>query len=477
MASAGTFRDLTRQQHYSVMADGFERGHLYIQRRPVPQLLKAEDPFHPSNKRLWLWDATLYEGHYYLYWGPVPALLIMAFHAVAGPVPVSDQTLTLLFMLGRLYAGAALILGLGRMVRTRQPAWLVGLAIASFGLTSPIPFILARPYVYEACLAAGQCFLFVGLAFAFWGVVRPERRPLKLGIAGISWGLAIGSRVTMAVPIPLLVLATLAVIVLRSDRSIRRLLVNAVSLGTPVAAALGAYALYNHARFDSVTEFGTTWQASLQRFTTASVFVIPNLYSYLLAPVAWSCRFPFVMATSGRKLSSLIDWPSDYATFEVVGGLLLLSGWCWLSLVVAYRLATGAWSHFARRSADAPAPLSTGELWALSCSLLILPAMAPVLGLWEASMRYTGDIIGGLMLATTLAAFWLRGRADASGSRALGLGVRALLLALGLHTCVIGALSGITSYGDPFKRNNPELYDTLRKRWSFCAEDARALSR
>jgi hypothetical protein len=473
MASSGTFRDLRRQRHYSEMAEGFERGHLYIDRKPAARLLRQEDPFHPSNKPLWIWDATLYRGHYYFYWGPVPALLLSAWKALTSQALVSDQTLTVLFMLGRLYAGAALIIGLARQVRTREPAWLVGLAIGVFGLTSPIPFIIARPMVYEACLAAGQCFLFCGLALAFWGLVRPRRRTLAFVLAGVSWGLAIGSRVTMVIPVPLLIVATAAVVWWRFDRSRVKLLVNTLALGVPAALALGGYAWYNYARFDSFTEFGTTWQVSLQKFITNRVFIIPNIYSYLFAPLIKSCRFPFVMATRGRRLPDWIDWPQDYTTSELVGGLLLLSAWCWLMLVVVYRLLAAAATYLKRRPLDNPYALTALDLWATVCSLATLLSIWPALGLWEASMRYPGDAIGGVAIATILAAFWLRRRADASGSRAVRVGARVAVISLAAHTIVVGALSGVASYGDPFKQNNPELYEKLRASWSLCRTEAR----
>ncbi len=253
----------------------------------------------------------------------------------------------------------------------------------------------------------------------------------------------------------------------------RRLAIDAVALATPVLMAIGGYGLYNYARFDSFTEFGTSWQASLQRFTTNRVYVLPNIYSYLFAPLDWSCQFPFIKALRGRPLSPLIEWPRGYATFELVGGVALLSGWCWLALVVAYRPLAAGWAYLRQRGLDSPR-MSTEDLWATSCALAILLAMAPVLGLWEASMRYPGDAIGGVMIGTTVAAFWLRRRADASGNRVAAAGTRALLVGLALHTCVVGAVSGIASYGDPFEKNNPNLYRKLQASLSFCPERARA---
>jgi hypothetical protein len=451
------------------MERGFARGHLYISRKPSPRLLAQEDPFHPSNKPLWVWDSTLYDGHFYFYWGPVPALLTWAFKSVTGFTgKISDQTLTLLFMLGRLYAGAALILGLGRSIRMRQPPWIVGLAIAVFGLTSPIPFIMARPLVYEACLAAGQCFLFGGLLMAFWGLVDRSRRTLKFLIAGVSWALAIGSRITMSIPIPVIVLITLGLIWFSGERSWRKLVAPSMALGAPVATALACYAIYNYARFGSVSEFGVTWQLTTQKFVTSDVFVIPNIFSYLFAPADWSCHFPFVKAVPRRPLSPWIEWPEGYYTFELVAGIMTLSAWCWLALVALWRPVARVWVSLTQRDAAATPTISIPELWAGSCSLAILFSMVPVLGLWEASMRYTGDAIGGVIIASTLAAFWLLRRADASPRPLTRLAVRAMLVILGLHSCVLGGLSGVASYGAPFERHNPELYESLRQTLSLC---------
>src|SRR4051812_27195293 len=110
LASAGKFEDLPQQlSYYDRMCEGFRQGHLYVVEVPSPKLLSSPDPFDGSNFPLWLWDASLYKGHYYLYWGPVPALMLLAFKVATGTHQViTDQWLTTLFMVGRLFAGAAL---------------------------------------------------------------------------------------------------------------------------------------------------------------------------------------------------------------------------------------------------------------------------------------------------------------------------------------------------------------------------------
>jgi hypothetical protein len=55
-------------------AEGFRARHLHFAIEPAAALVAKANPFDPAWKPLWYWDASLYNGHYYLYWGPAPAL-------------------------------------------------------------------------------------------------------------------------------------------------------------------------------------------------------------------------------------------------------------------------------------------------------------------------------------------------------------------------------------------------------------------
>jgi hypothetical protein len=292
---------------------GFPAWQLHIKTPPSAALLAQEDPFRYQHVRLWFWDATLYQGRYYLYWGPVPALLLWAYKAAVGTHErITDQWPTALFMIGRLWAGAALIISVTSRTRYLQSPWLCLLAIAVFGLGNPTPFIVARPHVYEAALAGGQCFLFWGLVFAFWGVEWVKFRRLLFTLAATSWALAIGCRVTNFVCVPAVMLVTAAFAWYNSPRSWRGLVGDAAALGLPVAAVSLAYGAYNYARFGSATEFGVTYQVTMQPFWGNDRYIWPNVYSYLFGPVSLSCRFPFVSIVGFRKLSPLVEWPPGY---------------------------------------------------------------------------------------------------------------------------------------------------------------------
>jgi hypothetical protein len=480
LGSSGTFHEIPgRTDYYDRMAEGFRSGHLYILEAPAAQLLAQTDPYADRFVQLGIWDASLYQGHYYLYWGPVPALLLLAFKVLTRHTDtVMDQWLVLAFILGRLGTGTLLLLDLSRLRQPAPPAWLVGLSIAVFGLAGPTPFTITSPNVYEACLLGGQCFLLAGFWLALRGLLRAERRMPLLLLAGTSWALAVGSRVTLILVVPSLVLLTVLLLAGRAwqgsrswPRVIHDTLGPALALGLPVLAAIGGYAGYNYARFGSVTDFGVDYQISYQWFWTHEAFVLPNVFSYLWGPLNWSCRFPFVFSVSHRALSSLIDWPPGYQTFERVAGVLIMSPWCYLLLLWLWRSLS-----FARRwTRPVGLPRASGagwpELWAVACSLAMLPAMVPALSLWEASMRYSGDVLSGALIASSLAAFWLYARARASLSATRRILAPLLLSALGAYTCLVGAFSGVVSYDDVFRFNNPTLIGRLEASLSFCSGD------
>ena len=82
---------------YGLLGDAFLSGQTYLKITPSPQLLALADPYDPhANAPYLLWDASLYNGKYYLYFGPGPALIWAAAKAIFG-VSLSDPQLVLGF--------------------------------------------------------------------------------------------------------------------------------------------------------------------------------------------------------------------------------------------------------------------------------------------------------------------------------------------------------------------------------------------
>src|SRR5579862_7499946 len=69
--------DLNVEGYYDLLGRAFANGQLRLPAEPAPALLALADPWSDRiNRPYRLLDTVLYNGHYYLYHGPTPALLV-----------------------------------------------------------------------------------------------------------------------------------------------------------------------------------------------------------------------------------------------------------------------------------------------------------------------------------------------------------------------------------------------------------------
>src|SRR5437867_4333355 len=94
-----------------MLADAFRHGQTSLLIQPRPELLALTNPYDAkANRDLRLHDAVLNDGRYYLYWGPLPALLLTALKSLApGAGVVGDQHLAYFFAMTELLASATLL--------------------------------------------------------------------------------------------------------------------------------------------------------------------------------------------------------------------------------------------------------------------------------------------------------------------------------------------------------------------------------
>ncbi|MFN0008253.1 MAG: hypothetical protein ACKVXR_10120 [Planctomycetota bacterium] len=454
IASAGTFSSWpTYSNYYDLLAEGFRAGRLDIPISPSPRLLAAQNPFDPTLAPLWVWDATLHDGRYYFYWGPLPAALEAVVKSVFGITrSLGDQYAVYVFALLQLVFGALIIQRLARRLFPDVPLFLVGLALLVFAFSNPIPHSLASPAVYQAAILGGQAFLLGGMLFAFDAVLAGPtadgvRRNLIL--AGILWALAIACRVSVGPAVALLVVATALAVRRRGSL---------LALGTPVALVTGLLLLYNQQRFGSWLDFGVANQLTTMPYRASASYVPLNLFSYALRPFDPSCEFPYALQRAGFSASVFPRWVSiapGYMTQEPVVGMLLAVPWSWLAPI---GMVLVPWSAFRA---------SRALVWC-AASFAILGTVTGLPGLvsFIATMRYLGDVTPGIVLSGILGAWWLHSRTS-PGSRPRGL-VTALCATLAVATVLLGLLLGFQGYNGHFRLHNPGLHDQLVKTLSFC---------
>jgi hypothetical protein len=475
VASAGKFSNWPSYNHrVDDLAEGFRAGHLHTLVEPPAALVSAKDPLDPANSGLWMWDNSFYKGHFYQYFGPVPALLLAAAKtAFRISETLGDEVITFALASLQLLAGAVLLERLARRLFGVVPIGLVALAVLAFGLASPTPFILARQAMYEAAIVGGHAFVLLGIALAFEATscVALPCRSLAFAVgAGIAWSFALGSRISLAPALPFLIVVTAVAMAWQRPSRWKHLAAGLVALGAPLALSAFGLLAYNKARFERWFEFGMRFQMTWLELNFSPTFVPANVYSYAFRPAEISCKFPFVFTNFGQSAdASFPPWlkpAPSYEVYEPVAGVFFATPFAWLWVpafaVLGWRLWRG------RRAKHSVVSLRL--LWLFlalwfGCSLTFV---VPLFGS-GATMRYLGDAAPAFMLLTSLAAF-----ATYDAIRRVAPLRFVFLFAFAvaaISSAAAGLALGFSGYYQHFKQNNPALLQRLEARYSVCAPD------
>ncbi len=127
---------------------------------------------------------------------------------------------------------------------------------------NPMGWVLSTPSVYNAAIAAGQFFFLAGFFAAFNAFAAEGVSTSRLALAGLLWAAALGSRITLILPIAFMTLLILIGIALlpRTAHALSESVRPALALLAVLGIGLGALCWYNWARFGSPFETGITYQ-------------------------------------------------------------------------------------------------------------------------------------------------------------------------------------------------------------------------
>ena len=197
----------TRTSYYSLLARAFEERELNLPVTPSEKLLALPNPYDPAQRMgagepL---DFSLYKGKFYLYWGPVPALALVVLKLLI-PKDLSDLYLVFGFSYGLFLIQTTLIIAIWKRYFDRLPKWMLTMAVLLVGLSAPSTWMLSTGRIYEAAIVGGQFFLMAGFLSVLSALDKPSSSDIKLVLTGSLWALAVGTRLTLIVPIGLMVL-------------------------------------------------------------------------------------------------------------------------------------------------------------------------------------------------------------------------------------------------------------------------------
>jgi len=101
--------------YYEMLANALHHGQTHLMIDPDPRLLELPDPYdyEARNDIPIPWDVVLYEGKFYLYWGPAPGLILAGLRLFI-PFEIGDEYLVFGFVTGFLFFSVLLILAIWR---------------------------------------------------------------------------------------------------------------------------------------------------------------------------------------------------------------------------------------------------------------------------------------------------------------------------------------------------------------------------
>ena len=314
------------------LSDAFLKGQLHLPIEPSSKLLALPNPYaHGERVEMeYLWDASLYKGKYYLYFGPIPALIAyIPYKALFGSYPCDDLVILVFSLLAAVLLYVACRLVSTRLTRVAVPGpasvWFLYVVFAS-SLSLQL-----GGNIYAVVATSAMLFQIVALIALIMLVSNARGGIAWAFLAGISMIGAIGSRPTHVM---LAIIAAVGVAFLTFRSSPRR-----VSIGqccafvVPLAIGGLLLATYNYARFGDPTEFGISYQLGLADLRQRSICSVRGVLEQpqILKIQAW---YIFLQNPTLLTNYPYLDFSNDKVLATTVKGYLAAdntTGLLWFS--------------------------------------------------------------------------------------------------------------------------------------------------
>lgn len=456
---------------YADLAEALLQGRLSLLIEPSQELISLPDPYDlRQNHGLKLWDAILYKGQYYLYFGPAPAL--MAFipwklltgqrmpHNLAGAIfAVSGFAVSILLMI-LIIRGAEL----------KGSFLTVLIGIMMLGMCNMVLPVLRKPFMYEVAVLSAYCWSMLSLFFIFSFLLFDNRKIIYLVVSSLCYGLAIASRFSYVFGIVIFLIPLWSLLdhqKVYSRSFFKKMAVFLSTVGMPLALCIGILLLYNYMRFGNFLEFGVRYQLGIVRPLDYTFFSIQNFwinnYLNLMSGVFINGSFPFFHVQS-VNIPVNITIPSYYPIYCVkedlpAAGLLMNIPFLWIIIP--------GWIYLKLRRLEFPKPIH------YFISLLLLGGTANwlVVSLFSfANIRYVIDFLPMFVLLSCLIYFMIY---DHLHKVIVG---RAIVQCIAIMTVVYAALTNIgfsievECGGQTFQKWNPELYTAIERFFDFIPQ-------
>lgn len=308
--------------------EALENGQTYLLEEPSEKLLSLENPYdtveRSSIKRGedYIWDTALYNNHYYVYFGILPALILfLPFHIITGTF-LKTSVVVLLFSVLSAIMLALIIEYIFKKHFSKLPFKMLVFSEISILFGSFLIWINVAPRFYEMVNVVGLYFSLQGIYLFLTIKKGGELSFKKLGLGALCLALAVACR-------PTTLIASIIIIPIiwnlfkqkKANKKEVLKLILVVMIPYIVVGLLLMY--YNYIRFGSIFEFGAKYQLTMNdmRNLKNRLITIPAGFIYNLFNLpSFIGEFPFMQVNS-----NIPEIFAYYYVEDMPGGVFILA--------------------------------------------------------------------------------------------------------------------------------------------------------
>ncbi len=254
---------------YEKLTEALLDGHLYMDYEVDPKLMQLGNPYDRGQREAYgvhyEFDHAYYEGHYYMYFGVVPVIILFIPLKLLG-ITITGTDCTQIMAAGAVAGLFALFYILYKKYAPKLPlATYLTTASAVSGIS--LWYAIKYPSLYCTAITSGVCMAIWGVYFCFKAFVLDtefKKTVLHAALGASFAALVFGCRPTIG----FVSLFFIPIIIQYAKKNYTKFswkqrgqVVAAFAIPYIVVAVL--LMIYNYARFDNPFEFGQTYQLTL----------------------------------------------------------------------------------------------------------------------------------------------------------------------------------------------------------------------
>lgn len=260
------------RNQYEELAEAILEGHLDVHtEEDVSALMEMDNPYdaeaRSSQGVSFQWDHAFYNGHYYVYFGIVPALLLFVPYRVLTGNALTTWKGTAVFSIFIIVAIFLFAYQIIKKSRAKVPLTVYLILCSNLSLLI-LWYAVEHPALYCTAIISGICFALWSLYFFYQAFCVDEKpRHWKILLGALCGALVFGCRPPIGVAeitlLPLLYIGMKKQISKKEDLFKKESLIQVCAFILPYIIVAVALMIYNYLRFESPFEFGQSYQLTV----------------------------------------------------------------------------------------------------------------------------------------------------------------------------------------------------------------------